>query len=357
MRLLGKRFVRESIARSIAGRRELRDAILWEVYPNQRRVFVRVQGSNQNVVAYYPRHWTTQPDWMKIGSSVRIAHVGGSNRIEVMGVGAQLPTLTPSSPPLSYGGDGVMTGLGTHVTSPESMFVWVEVGTYRMDGIIYEAGAMPLGSGWPLGSGAPLGDPAATIEIDPPGSNTYRFDAIVLGTDGVFDYLKGAEAGANPQKPMIPGGHILVGDYMLIYPGMTVISASDLGRDWTTPTPSSLRMDISDPDIAWGQGGTTIFLWVLDQYNRPYSSGLPGFYFLLSIAVGNGTVSSVEEGSSTSQIGGHGSAACGFTYTRDMIDPGDWSPTLMGEVQYSNSLVMLGHIILRNAGGEEMPVA
>jgi hypothetical protein len=112
----------------------------------------------------------------------------------------------------------------------------------------------------------------------------------------------------------------------------------------------------ADPDLAWNELSTTITVQVLDQYGNGIGQGGNGWYITLEFAAGNGTISSVEEGSSTSKIGMHAGpnqSQATFTYTRDQLAT-DESPIFEAVLEINYALYGYGKIILRDAAGDPM---
>jgi hypothetical protein len=113
MRLYNRRFVTRSVERQTQAVQETRDAILWSVDTANKLCSVRVQGSNEYVIAHYPENWEQIPVWLKPGNAVKIMHTGGVRGwVEVVGHGQVVPTpVTGASAPTSTSGvDSILTG-------------------------------------------------------------------------------------------------------------------------------------------------------------------------------------------------------------------------------------------------------
>lgn len=366
MRHSNKRYIKNSIKQVTSYTIETRDAILWDHLPDQRLCRVKIQGSNTLVVAYYPESWVSIPFWLKPGIPVRIIHRGGlRGRIELVGLGQVIPTPVSGDPfpPFDPGEDTVLTGCQViQIPNDPQMLVMVKVGTYRIDGVTYILDTIKMSTSplFYLGMGGAMGEVAEVVEIDAaPPSGYFRIDLIVVGTDGVIDVIKGtdfADDSAEEDVPDVPSGHIELGR-ILLYAGMTEITNADINRSWVAPEPTSLTVTLSDDDLAWGDLTSTITVAVKDQYDNAIFTTGYGWYITCEITDGNGTITSAEEGSSPTKVGGHTGASSNsytFTYTRDGLDPGDDSPTFLITLEISFTLTAYAMIILRDAAGAVM---
>jgi hypothetical protein len=270
VKLYGKRFMKLRSRQEADSRRETRDGIVWDVLPNDRVCRVKVQGSTEFVIAWYPENMQTKPGWMKPGNAVRIAHVGGAGgRIEVVGHGLRLPSAISGAafPPEISGPDGAVSGLYVHTGSTPSMTAWIEPGTFRINGVTYELTGdqmtMQAASSVAMGSDPLMGGTAATVTLNAaPAVGSFRYDLIVVGTDGVVDYIAGTpwaypgwalwDKSSTPVKPTLPAGHVMLGDYILVYGGMTEVTNADIGREWTRPQVAELRVVADDETLLWG---------------------------------------------------------------------------------------------------------
>jgi hypothetical protein len=323
VRLYGKRFLKSKVRREMSSRVETRDGIVWDVLPDQRVCRVKIQGSGEFIVAWYPLNMDKNPSWMKAGNAVRIAHVGGAGgRIEVVGHGLRLPSAMPGGdrPPEIAGPDGVVSGAYVHAPDVPSMTVAIEPGTYRINGITYELAGegmvMSATSQEVMGSGSVMGGVAATVTLNAaPSVNTFRYDLIVVGADGVVDYIPGTpwaypgwsgwDKVSTPVKPTVPAGHVILGDYILVYGGMTEVTDADIGREWTRPRTASVKVTADDASLLYGDlvGGyppgtlanmrTYLYALVYDQYGQIYGEMGPHAYTEVAfrVAYGYGYVS------------------------------------------------------------------
>ncbi len=348
---------------AIEAKTETRDGILWDVITADHLCRVKIQGSNEYIYAHYPENWEKVPLWLKPGNAVKIMHTGGiRGRIEIVGHGQMIPTPVSGSkfPTIATGEDCIITGCSLTQALTPRMVVLVKTGTYRIGGVTYTLGPITMGYGtnYLASDGGVIGTIAGAVAITAaPSAGNYRYDLISIGAhDGLIDLQTGTPA-ASPIKPTLLAGHVELG-YIFIPCGATQIKNNiniGPGAELEVPTASLITMTVVDDDLAWAELTTDITVMVYDQYgNLIVGAGL-GWYLTLEIISGNGAVSSLEEGSSTTKIGGHTGATSSytFTYTRDQIDPGDLSPTIQAKCDGISSNVS-HFIILRNAGGDIM---
>lgn len=362
MRLYQKKILRTSIRQSVDYATESKDAILWDHLPTQRICRVKVQGSDDLVVAYYPEGWYKTPFWLKRGAPVRIAHKGGlRGKIEVVGLGQTKPVSISgdSLPDAETPDDSVITGcLVMQIPNDPQMSVMIKTGTYRIGDDTYTLGPITMGSSsssYVFGMGGAMNEVAGIINIDAaPGSGYFRYDLIVVGIDDVIDYVKGTAFAEDDDadEPDIPTDHVQLGK-ILLYAGMTEILDKDINLDYTIPTVAALTVTLSDEDLDWAELTSTITVAVFDQYGRSILAPEYGWYITVEFVSGNGTLTSAEEGDSETKIGGHTRASSNqyvFTYTRNQ-DAGDISPVLLATLETNYTLTEQFMIKLRDAGG------
>ncbi len=362
MRLYGKRFLKNTLRSAAYARNDLRDAIVWEINSAQRYARVKIQGTNELIVAFYPDAWGHTPDWLSEGRAVKIAHTCGTvGRIEVVGKGYYVPSPVSGDvlPPIATGADCVMTGCELRaIPNGARMAVQVLTGTYRISGTQYVLGAISMlyGDAYKMGDGGAMETVAGVVAINAaPSAGQFRYDLVCVGVDGVIDYVPGT-ASATPAKPALSGSHVQIGKCILVSGGATEITGADIGREYQAPAPATVTLAPADADLAWSELSTTITIQVLDQYGNPIGQSGNGWYITLEIAAGNGTISSAEEGSSTSKIGMHAGSnqnQATFTYTRDQLAT-DESPVFEAVLEINYALYGYGKIILRDAAGDPM---
>lgn len=362
MKLYGKRFLKNTLRSPAYARNDLRDAIVWEINSSERYVRVKIQGSNELIVAYYPDAWGYTPDWLSEGRAVKIAHTCGTvGRIEIVGKGYYIPSPVSGEmlPPIATGTDCVLSGCELRaVPNGARMAVQVLIGTYRISGTEYALGpiSMLYGDAYKMGDGGAMETVAGVVPINAaPSAGQFRYDLVCIGADGVVDYVPGTAA-ATPAKQTLPGSHVQIGRYILVSGGATEITGADIGREYQAPAPATVTVTPTDADLAWDELSTTITVQVLDQYGNPIGQSGNGWYITLEIAAGNGTISSSEEGSSTAKVGMHAGAnqsQATFTYTRDQLAT-DASPVFEAVLEINYALYGYGKIILRDAAGDPM---
>jgi len=351
-----------------------RDAIIWNVDTGNYYALVKIQGSNTQIKAHYPRNWKKIPTWLKKGNAVRIRHRSGvPGFIEVVGHGRAIPSpvegdLLPTASELE---NGIVSGMEILEYSGGGMNVIVNDGTYRIDGTLYtysiaatgyivmdDPAPMTMGSGFTMG----FYDTATSISISAaPAGTSARYDALVIGINGVVDVVEGTSrsitAGA-PTKPSIPADHILIG-YLFIYSGMTSISSADIGVEWTEPKAntvsitSAIKQGDGSFEMEW-DGGTnyptaSFTFSIKDQYDfsRPISVTAT-----FSVINGTGLVSNTDSGgwaSSATKVCG---SSVTFYYQRDQTETPEIPPFLKIEFEDYTPLTTLIVIRLLDSGGD-----
>ena len=335
--IFGKKILRNRMNAISQSKIETRDAVVWDVLPEQRKCRVKIQGSNNLIMAWYPENWEQTPVFLKSGNSVKINHTGGvRGRIEVIGHGSLIPTpiLGGSAPPSgAEGDDGIINGLAVIETSPQSMAVQVSTGSYQFGGEIYFV-TSPV-----------------TVPIDAIAAGTYfRYDLISIDETGIPTYTKGTTSnGVAPTMPTVPSDNLLL-NYIFLWSGNTVISSSNnIGKTFAARILISLEVVASPSDMSWGTLHSHITLRIRDQYGMYAPSvGSPGYLFKLEFVYGNGTLdpASGEKYSTSYQAT--------MIYYRLRI-ASDKSPTFICRCSYSGyeALASLS-IILRDASGNIM---
>jgi hypothetical protein len=249
VRLYGKKFVANRMESRIQDRKESRDAIVYDIDETNKFCRVRVAGTDVLVRAWFPNNFMRFPQWLKVGTAVRIAHVGGDkSRIEVVSPGLVQPTSVIS--PMMGGVDAIMIGMDPTATGT-SWQVNITAGTYRINGVLYSFA--PGGPGmnnenWHMGDGGDMSGTYWWHAVDPvsphdEGELWFRYDAFMIGTDGVVDYVKGDEwqwpgtYREGPTKPDVPVDHVLIREYILVWSGQGEISQKNIGQEWEGPHP------------------------------------------------------------------------------------------------------------------------
>lgn len=368
MRLYGGRILKTKTQRQIAGSQEMRDAIVIDVDSTNRYCRVKIQGSNTHIKAYYPENWEGCPVYLKPGNAVRITHPGGNKgRIEVAGHGILLPTPIPggsTTPTAVTLPDTVLTGCTLAETTPNGMSVNVLAGTVRIDGVTYSLAGIYMDDATVTMDRFDLFIDAASASVtfDAASSTYFRYDSVVVGTDGIAHVVKGsnflATATTIPDPPAAPTDHVRVG-YVLIPPNAAAINAGYINKTFTSPVVNSLSAVAADSELslALGEVSTAITIGTKDQYgNWIYSSGSGGKVYTISWASGDGTLT-CSDGMVTAPtplVITSQSGTSNFTYTRSgAID--EQSPLLM--ISEANAAVgsTVLYIQLLNASGDKIP--
>lgn len=289
MRLYGKRFVKRYLEKRERKTFETRDAILWDILDDDRVCRVKVQGSDELVVAHYPRNWSKIPHWLKVGNAVRIVHRGGvRGMIEVVSDGRAVPTAVvggTARPSPSLGGDVVLSGCQVSEASPTDMAVSVGSGYYRISNTVYALGGVS-GSGivmndpavMTMGGSIEMGQAVGFVEISaaPTTVGHFRYDIIVVGTDGTIDVVEGTEA-EEPSLPSTPADHVRLG-WVLLYYGMTEITDEDVNKTWTARAPVAIEITYSpSQDQQWtppvySPPTIDVQVYMVDQYGDYYDA-------------------------------------------------------------------------------------
>ena len=397
MRMYGRKFVSRSFGKQTRIRTESRDGVLWAIDWDNRICNVKLQGSNELVTAHFPQNEATKMSFMREGNAVRLIHRGGvRGYLEVVGHGMAIPTPVSGDfhPAISGLPDGVTEGCQIIPTDPASMSVTILDGYYRINGVLYSLSggasgyeAMAAGSEVIMNDDYPpmvlgqdedligmavdsdvimddvfppmtLGDPIDDYELDPaPSGNKFRYDCFYVGTDGIIIYLKGDESSSNPSKPDIPGGTVLIGQYILIWTGVTEITGQNIGMEWTEPYASDVEFNCLD-EFPWDGGDNTpetnVKITILNQYGWAISGS---YTIVLNMLLGSGQIYSAQTGWHGSEVSQNiDGTNYTFVYQRDQAIV-ETSPYFMATA-YSNNGAQthanFHRMILLTEGGEEI---
>lgn len=361
MQLYGKRFLRKSIDKQIYKRQETRDAIIWSVDEDNGFAYVRVQGSDESIKAYWAKNFFNKPNWIRKGNAVRISFPrGNKRRIEIFSDGRTIPTPVGTGPilPSPDAVDDVVIN-GLKVTQYSGMVVQVSSGTYRINNELLVSLGMPLGNTSFNYMGdhptIPMGSVANLITISAaPASPNYRIDVIYIDEDGVMDVSEGTPATA-PIQPSIPNDTVALAAVIVPY-GTTEITNSLIGAAWSDREINNLTTTWTDTDLDWGASppypSSTATITVYDQYGNP----LVGYYsFKVEFDSGNGTLQHGTDDPSTSSIifSVSNASTAQFTYTRNN-DSGDISPNIKVTLLTNSVFYTLNIILLRDLSGAVM---
>lgn len=297
MRLYNGKLLKGKTQKQIAKSREMRDAVIIDVTPASKYCRVKIQGSETLIKAYYPDNWESIPFYLKPGNCVRITSPGGKKgRPEVSGCGFLLPTKAtgmPHVPTPSALIDTIMTGCTITATNPASMSVFVLAGTYRISGVIYATLGMQMDSTSEMNRLDMLIDSG---NVSSPTFSTasleyYRYDTIVIGTNGIIDIVEGEyfiPTGTIPDPPDPPASHLKLG-HVLIPPNITSVTTGEVNKYFSAPIPNSVYLLVDDSELAWDERSTTLTIGVKDQYGNFYSNP-NGWEVTIAWGMGTGTL-------------------------------------------------------------------
>lgn len=276
-------------------RTETRNAILWEILSTtERKCRVKIQGSNEYIVAFYSQNWNRKPEWLKIGSAVRLLHVSGlRGRLEIVYDGGTVPTAiegADSLPSMGQPGDSRIYGLDVRAGRVPFMGVKVSPGTYRINNVIYTfppSGTaimmndpdFIMGAGGTMGTG--VSSVADIVMLSAPSYPNFRYDVLCLGADGVIDVISGAAASSDPVMPSgddLPGSHVRL-CHVLLYWGMTEVKSKDIDCYWSSPYPTTVDIIQGEKNVTYltsedpphdciGLETGDFQLTIKDQYNH-----------------------------------------------------------------------------------------
>jgi hypothetical protein len=338
-RLGGKRFLGKGMTAQTEARVETRDAIVYDLI-SAGICRVKIQGSDEPIVAYYQLGRESAPNYVTPGQTVRVNHRGGIRGLtEIVGIGQTVPTTAPggSSPVIATGSDGILTGGQVTATlNTPDMSVHVAITTYRISGTTYASVATDL-----------------TVSAAP-ATGLWRYDIIVGGTDSIVHLVTGT-ASATPIVPSTPASHVLL-QIILVPGGSTAITQYMIDQTWALPSPTAIVMVITNDELHWTVDlSTAITVTVYDQYGNTMAGTGAGWYITLEFTLGNGTLNSVEDGNDLVKVGQHTGTAdhAHFTYTRDNLTT-DESPVLTATLEYGTYRSVIGTITLYNASGYPM---
>jgi hypothetical protein len=395
MRTHGRRYAQRKIQKQTAITAETRDGVLWDLDWDNLIARVKIQGSNEYVNVHFPRNEATVWGWMRPGNAVRVIHRGGvRGYAEIVGHGCAIPTPLPAQlahPPTSDLADEVLSGCNVTAVG-SSMDIDIADGTYRIDGVTYNLSGGAGGYYATSETDPPMttdetypkavtdqtsryietsetDPPMTTSEIFPaaatdgilttqtldpaPSQGQFRYDAFVVGADGIIDYLKGTAA-STPTKPSVPANHILLEDYILVVGAITEITDGYIGLQWSAPRVSELSIP-TQSDFAWDTGNDyaerTITVNMLDQYGWAISGN---YSIELHLVGGTGNVYSGDDGYDSSSVNQEFTGASyGFKYRRDQTQDPETSPNFMA-MSSTGIVSNLEHMALLDISGDEV---
>lgn len=387
-KLYSKRVGRHSIDNRVRKRVEERDAIIWTIDAENDIVYLKIQGSDTLVRAYYHQVIHTFPGYLKAGAAAMIRFRQGTKGIvDVIGTGRAVPSPVGEGsvmPPISLA-DMIISGMEVTATDPYTMSVAVASGVYRISNVLYTfAGTSnfyyTMHSPPPLLMGTDdvtMGPQYYTVTIPAaPSTSPYgRIDILVIGTDQVIDVISGTEVNLSttePTMPTVPANHILVAWVFVRY-GNTYVTNSMINAAYQTPAAASMHIvltggwittmywDLTEDDpfhyvLEWNsqfppsvQPSCGIQITLTDQYGSTMDfNGATGRLTLY----GMGRVYGNRTGWSTSYAESSVGTTAYFQYEReqpmDGDDPMDFSPGLAYEIEGFGGAVP---VPLQGAGG------
>jgi len=344
MKLYGRKRIARGVEHRITMHRPDRDAIIWSMSVANHYAMVRIQGSDTLIKAHFPKNWTDQPYWLKVGSCVRIRHRGGrTGYIEIIGEGRAIPSAQSggSSPDLPALPDAILSGLIVTPGTPEGMYVAISSGTYRINSGFYVFEALPITA--PLMADPPpmimyaastvtMGDGEYRQAINAaPAAGKSRYDLLSIGTDGAIDYQAGTPVNfvTEPTVPTLAADHLTVRT-IWVPAGTTEINNALLGGEWAAPGAVSFDYTCScvDCELDWDGAddypSCTMNLVIRDQ-NGAASTDLDGEIMTITMAPAPGHTGDIKgtltgyagpvaNPSAQSMITG---STTSFTYKRD----------------------------------------
>jgi len=342
MKMYGRKFAKRSFNKRLNLRTESRDAVLWAIDWENRICNVKIQGSNELVTAHFPQNEARKMSYMREGNAVRVVHRGGvRGYLELVGHGMAIPTPVAgdSHPALSDLPDGMTEGGQIIPTEPASLCVTILDGYYRINGVLYslsggasgyevmsETSEVTMSEAYPpmdMGDTGDyptmeetsditmnevfppmtMGDPIDDYCLDAmPSGNKFRYDGFCVGVDGIIDYLKGTAASSDPVRPSVPADQVLIGEYILVWTGVTEITGRHIGMEWAERYASDVSISCVD-EFEWDDGDNTPETNVTVSVQCQYGWNLTGTYTLtLSMLMGSGQIYSAQTGWDSSQV-------------------------------------------------------
>ena len=350
-----KRLIRKNALSVSKSRQETRDAIIWEVLPTQRLCKIKIQGSTNFLYARYPQNWESTPQYLKAGNAVRVVHRGGNrNILEIVGHGRNLPTFPDSTDAIVPIGstNAVLSGLDIYAVSG-AMRVEVYNGTYRINDITYSVGGLLLGNDYNtmvLGDNVTLGETVGVFTFTAPSAGYWRYDMLVIGTDGTIDKVVGTQATSDPVMPATPSSHVKIG-HVLLYGGMTEITQAYINKMWEVSVPTSMLVSPVYSEMDWLDNPLNITVTIKDQNGINLSGN---WNISVSFDVGNGYFDNNPDFTNGIKSTG-GTASVTFAYYRlnDLIGETDVSPQIRFSLNgYPFNIVVV--VMLYDSLGEYM---
>lgn len=314
MKSYGRRIANRAIFSRIDRKREISEGILWTVDEVSETCTVKIQGSDEQVRAHYPRNLTSLPSWLRVGNAVKVVHKQGKRDfVEVTGPGRAVPAPVSGDqfPGLSTLQDDVLDAV--RVTPYVGYQVKINSGIrYRIDGVIYtlsggETEAYIMGVDDIGAAGAYPIPLLGQIILDlgaPPSGNLFRYDIIVAGTDNLPNVVTGSAVASDPALPSVPSEHILL-EKILRVGGETETAIYRIGQIWREPEATTVDV-IAEEEMEWD--GTNNYpefelkVIVKDQYDRAFDGDGVGWVLSCELLWGSGQLYSEDSGYNETKV-------------------------------------------------------
>ena len=299
MRSSGRSFLKNSMSQHAKNVQETRDAILWNVV-SKTQVQLKIQGSDQLVIANYPQNTSSKPAWMKVGSAVRILHRGGARgHIEIVGPGSAIPTNNANVPPIAHPPDTVIRGCNViQIPTGPQMAVMVLEGQIRISGQTIATQRISMtDTVYNMSMGGYMGTIAAVFFVPGVPQGQFRQDIVVVNNRGVVQYVEGTPFTNTEVIPVTPAGCLLLNN-ILATGGQTAIKQADIGAHYQTPYLASLQVSFETISGiyygAWSYGsGYVVDFSAWDQYGNAF---IGIWTESLTVITGTATVQQISKG-------------------------------------------------------------
>lgn len=359
MRSYGKRFLKNDMRRAADATAETRDGIIIDIDNVNRWCRVKIQGSEEFVVAHYPENTNNQPEWMQPGNAVRLCHKGGvRGKVEVIGRGQTIPTGLNTKPPNPViPVDCIMDGC--EIFLPDAHrdafgagwgIIWIRTGTYRGNGMVKALRPIPCRKSNPLKM---INRPVVgrvvdqfVVKMPPPELWAYcRF--MINPQSGKVEMISSGNK-TEPALPEVPEGKLDLG-WVLLQGGQTSIDEWYINAYWQRPAATYILID-SPFYLEWGTTVAMVTVTVYDQFSRPIAGQWSA---AVSITKGTGFVGTSEAGALTRAITvyAQGKATLAFVYRRNTIGV-EISPTIRIAINEMAGHVDELYISLVNQNGD-----
>ena len=373
-RMYNKKVGTSAVDRRVRKRIEGQDAIVWSVDAANNIVNLKIQGSDILYKAHYHQVMSAVPNYLKVGAAVTLRHRrGNKGYAEVSGTGRSIPTpiAGASALPTISLTNMVLTGMEIFETDPQSMWLGVYPGTYRLDNTIYvfsEANNFfyTMNDPPPLIMGTDavtMGGEYFAVEFDAaPGTPAYgRYDILVVGPhDSLIHVVKGTAVNLSttePTMPTTPVDHVRIG-FVLIQYGDTVITNDMIGKGYSAPGPQEITVAITgtyvdaNGHLTWNvlpppEYQCTITISAKDQYGTTWNFG--GVHGTLTKLNGTGQVYGSYTGWTSDVAESNATTSVVFKYERNQSASPEMPPNFVYE---SPGFSTFTQVVLLGAGGD-----